>query len=87
MEKTYPYKGFEVTVKLEPVRAVSSEFTYGPPVGYVAVVSICTADPKRPIGVPIRLVKEGNRVFDTVDDGLTVALHAAQRAIDERLAP
>jgi len=87
MEKIYSYKGFEVTVNLESVRAVSSEFAYGPPVGYVAVVSICTADPKRPIGIPSWLVKEGNRVFDTVDDGLTTGFNAAQRVIDDRLDP
>jgi hypothetical protein len=87
MEKIYSYKGFEVTVQLEPVRAVSSEFTYGPPVGYVAVVSICTAEPKRPIGVPIRLVTEGNRVFSTMDDGLTAGFSAAQRVIDDKAHP
>ncbi|MBP0589914.1 hypothetical protein J8I87_09310 [Paraburkholderia sp. LEh10] len=87
MEKTYSYKGFEVTVRLESVRAVSSEFTYGPPVGYVAVVSICTADPRRPIGVPIRLVTDGNRVFDTEDDALTTGFSAAQRVIDDRVGP
>jgi len=86
MEKMYSYKGFEVTVKLVDVRAVSSEFTYGPPVGYVAEVSICTAEPRRPIGVPIRLVAEGNRVFGTADDALTAGFGAAQHAIDERAA-
>lgn len=87
MERISSYKGFEVTVKLESVRAVSSKFTYGPPVGYIAVVSICTADPKRPVGVPIRLVTEGNCVFGTVDDALTTGLSAAQRVIDDRLPP
>ncbi|HKQ82085.1 MAG TPA: hypothetical protein VJS42_07795 [Steroidobacteraceae bacterium] len=84
MEKMYSYKGFEVTVKLVDVRAVSSEFTYGPPVGYVAEVSICTAEPRRPIGVPIRLVAEGNRVFGTMDDALTAGFSAAQHVIDDR---
>jgi hypothetical protein len=87
MENVYSYKGFEITVELESVRAVSSEFTYGPPVGYVAVVSICTADPRRPIGVPIRLVTEGHRVFGTADDALSAGLSAAQRVIDDRVAP
>jgi hypothetical protein len=87
MEKMYSYKGFEVTVELESVRAVSSEFTYGPPVGYVAVVSVCTVDPRRPVGVPIRLVTEGNRVFATEDDALTAGLRAARRVIDEHAAP
>ncbi|CDY79306.1 hypothetical protein BGLT_02002 [Caballeronia glathei] len=87
MERIDSYKGFEVTVTLESVRAVSSEFTYGPPVGYVAVVSICTADPKRPIGVPIRLVTEGNRVFGTEDEGLTAGFKAAQRVIDDKVGP
>ncbi|AMV47173.1 hypothetical protein [Paraburkholderia caribensis] len=87
MEKTYSYKGFEVSVKLESVRAVSSEFIYGPPVGYVAVVSICTEDPRRPVGAPIALVSEGNRVFDTVDDALATGLNAAKRVIDEKGAP
>ena len=87
MEKMYSYKGFEVTVKLESVRAVSSEFTYGPPVGYVAMVSICTVDPIRPVGSPIGLVGEGNRVFDTVGDALTAGFNAAKRVIDERGVP
>jgi hypothetical protein len=87
MEKMYSYKGFEVTVKLESVRALSSEFTYGPPVGYIAVVSICTADPRRPIGVPIGLVTEGNRVFGTVDDALTAGFNAAKRVIDDKVVP
>ena len=87
MEKIYSYHGFEVTVKLESVRAVSSEFTYGPPVGFVAEVSICTADPKRPVGVPIRLVAEGNRVFSLEDDAFTAAFNAARRVIDDRAIP
>ena len=85
MERIDSYKGFEITVELESVRAVSSEFTYGPPVGYIAVVSICTADPRRPIGVPIRLVTEGNRVFSTEDDALTAGFSAAQRVIDDKV--
>src|SRR5690349_20472892 len=87
MEETYSYKGFEVSVMLESVRAVSSQFTYGPPVGYVAVVSICTEDPRRPVGESIALVSEGNRVFDTVDDALATGLNAAKRVIDEKGAP
>ena len=87
MEKMYSYKGFEVTVQLESVRAVSSDFTYGPPVGYVAVVSICTVEPRRPVGTPIGLVAEGNRVFDTQDDALTTGFNAAKRVIDEKGAP
>lgn len=85
MEKIDAYKGFEITVKLESVRAVSSEFTFGPPVGYIAVVSVCAADPKRPIGVPIRLVTEGNCAFGTEDDAFTAGFGAAQRAIDDRI--
>ncbi|MEM5340664.1 hypothetical protein [Paraburkholderia azotifigens] len=85
MEKIFSYKGFEVTVQLDSVRAVSSEFTYGPPVGYVAVVSVCTAEPRRPIGLPIRLVAEDNRVFGTADDALAAGCSAAQRAIDDRV--
>lgn len=84
MEKIDAYKGFEITVKLESVRAVSSEFTFGPPVGYVAVVSICATEPKRPIGVPIRLVTEGNRIFGTEEDAFTAGFSAAQRAIDDK---
>jgi len=87
MDKMYSYKDFEVTVKIESVRALSSEFTYGPPVGYIAVVSICTPDPRRPIGVPIRLVNEGNRLFDTENDAITAGSNAAQRVIDDRLSP
>jgi hypothetical protein len=84
MEKTYSYKEFEVTVKLESVRALSSDFTYGPPAGYIAVVSICTVDPRRPVGVPVGLVAEGNRVFGTVDEALTAGFNAAKRVIDDR---
>jgi hypothetical protein len=85
MEKMVSYKGFEITVALESVRVVSSELTYGPPIGYVAVVSICTAEPRRPIGLPLRLVAEGSRVFGTADDALTAGIGAAQRAIDDRV--
>ncbi|HTH61049.1 MAG TPA: hypothetical protein VL689_12945 [Paraburkholderia sp.] len=84
MERIESYKGFEITVRLESVRAVSSDFTYGPPVGYVAVVSVCTTDPKRPIGVPIRLVTEGERVFGTEDDALAAGFGAARRVIDDK---
>lgn len=87
MEKMYSYKGFEITVELESVRAVSSDFTYGPPVGYVAVVSVCTVDPRRPVGVPIRLVSEGHRVFGTQDDAFAAGYGAAQRVIDDKAAP
>jgi hypothetical protein len=87
MEKIDSYKGFEITVRLESVRAVSSQFTFGPPVGYIAVVSICTADPKRPIGLPIRLVTEGERVFGTADEALAAGFGAAQRVIDDKVGP
>ena len=87
MEKMRSYKGFEVTVTLESVRAVSRDFTYGPPVGYVAEVSICTADPRRPIGVPIRLVAEDSRVFGTEDDAFATGFSAAQRVIDDKSVP
>jgi hypothetical protein len=87
MEKRYEYKDFEVTVRLESVRALSSEFTYGPPIGYVAIVSTCTADPRRPVGVPIWLVGEGNRVFSSVDDAMTAGFNAAKRVIDDRVVP
>ena len=85
MERIDSYKGFEITVELESVRAVSSKFTFGPPVGYIAVVSICTVDPKRPVGVPIRLVTEGKCVFGTVDEALTAGFSAAQRVIDDKV--
>jgi hypothetical protein len=87
MERIDLYKGFEITVRLESVWTVSSKFTYGPPAGYIAVVSVCTADPKRPIGVPIRLVTEGKGVFGTVDEALTAGFSAAQRAIDDKVGP
>jgi hypothetical protein len=87
MERIDSYKGFEITVELESVRAVSSSFTFGPPVGYIAVVRICTADPKRPVGVPIRLVTEGKRVFGTADEALTAGFSAAQRVIDDKVGP
>jgi hypothetical protein len=56
-------------------------------VGYIAVVSICTSDPKRPIGVPVRLVAEGKRVFGTEDEALTAGFGAAQRVIDDKVGP
>jgi hypothetical protein len=87
MEKVYSYKGFKVTVKLVDVRAVSSDFAFGPPVGYVAEVSICTAEPRRPIGLPMRLVTEGNRIFGTEDDALTAGFGVAQRLLDDRVGP
>ncbi len=85
MERVDSYKGFEITVKLESVRTVSSEFRFGRPAGYVAVVSVCATDPKRPIGVPIRLVAEGSRAFDTEDEALTAGISAAQQAIDGKI--
>ncbi|CAD6561634.1 hypothetical protein LMG27952_07532 [Paraburkholderia hiiakae] len=85
MQRIDWYKGFEVTVRLESVRAVSKEFALGRSSGYVAVVSVCTAEPKRPIGVPIRLVAEGNRVFETEDEAFTASFTAAQHAIDNKV--
>ncbi|TDG02316.1 hypothetical protein E1N52_40420 [Paraburkholderia guartelaensis] len=87
MEKKHLYKGYEITVQLECVRAVTREFTYGPASGYVAVVSVCTVDPRRPIGMPVRLVAEGNHVFGSEDDALTAGVRAAQHAIDTKAAP
>jgi hypothetical protein len=87
MEKTYTHKGLEITVTLASVRAVARDFTYGPPAGYVAEVSICTAEPRRPIGVPIRLVMEDMRVFGTEDDAFATAFSAAKRVIDDKSAP
>lgn len=87
MEKIYSYKGFEVTVTLDAVRVLASDFTYGPPAGFVAVVRVCTPEPKRPIGLPIRLVTEGSRLFSTSDEALAAGLSAAQHAIDAKLPP
>ncbi|WP_241270043.1 hypothetical protein [Caballeronia sp. M1242] len=85
MERSYPYRGFEITVQLEPVRAVSQDARYGGTVGFIALVSVCTAEPKRPVGVPVRLVSEAHTVFRTEDEALSTGLKAAQRVIDDKI--
>ncbi|WP_248323750.1 MULTISPECIES: hypothetical protein [unclassified Caballeronia] len=85
MERSYPYRGFEITIHLEPVKAVSHEAKFSDPVGFIAVVSVCTAEPKRPVGVPVRLVSETHTVFRTEDEALSSGLSAAQRIIDAKI--
>ncbi|MEX3929688.1 hypothetical protein AB4Y36_37755 [Paraburkholderia sp. BR10936] len=86
MERTYKYKGFAVTVILEPVWEASGNVTLLPAHGYVPIVHIKAAGAIRPFVPPIRLAGDGKQPFPTQAEALMAGFSAGQRLIDDTLA-
>lgn len=59
MKKIYPYKGFEITVELEPVRDLPRGVWSLTPQGFIAVVHVQAAGDSRDLLSPIRLMADG----------------------------
>jgi hypothetical protein len=85
MKKIYPYKGFEITVELEPVRALSTNVWLLTPQGFIAVVHVQAAGESRDLLSPTRLMADGQRPFATEAQALMAAYSAAQRLVDDTL--
>ncbi|RKT13522.1 hypothetical protein B0G69_6687 [Paraburkholderia sp. RAU2J] len=85
MKRIYRYRGFEVTVELQPQWEASGKIWLLPPKGFVAVVSICMAGATRPMVAPIRLTGDSQRPFATEGDALMAGYSAGQRIVDDTL--
>ena len=85
MKRIYKYKGYEVSVELEPVWSTISGVTLLSPRGYVAVVHIRTAGAVRPTFAPIRLTADSKNPFATEADALMAGYSAGQRVVDDTL--
>jgi hypothetical protein len=87
MKRTYNYKGYEVTVELEPVWEAVGGVTLLPPRGFVAVVHIRAAGAVRPMVGPIRLTADSQHPFATEAEALMAGYSAGQRVVDDTLVP
>ncbi|KAA0997953.1 hypothetical protein FVF58_46745 [Paraburkholderia panacisoli] len=87
MKRIYAYKGFEVTVELEPVWETAGSVTLLPPRGFIAVVHIRTLGVTRPTVAPIRLTADNQRPFSTEAAALMAGYSAGQRVVDDTLSP
>ncbi|MGF6978850.1 hypothetical protein QFZ94_007365 [Paraburkholderia sp. JPY465] len=85
MQRTYPYKGFEITVDLELVWESSGSAVLSPPTGFVAIVSIEGKGLPASLGSPIRLMKDTQKPFGTEATALMTGCSAGQRVIDDML--
>jgi hypothetical protein len=83
MKRIYKYKGFEVSVVLEPVWKAAGGVTLLPPLGYIAIVHIRLAGV--PMAGPIRLTGDAQRPFPREPDALMAGFSAGQRVVDDML--
>ncbi|MFM0056941.1 MULTISPECIES: hypothetical protein [Paraburkholderia] len=89
MKRIYGYKGFEVTVELEPVWETAGSVTLLPPRGFVAVVQVRTmgaVGATRPVVAPIRLGATVQQPFPTQAEALMAGYSAGQRVVDDTFA-
>ncbi|WP_396328675.1 hypothetical protein [Burkholderia anthina] len=87
MNRIYTYKGFTITVDLEPVWEASGNVTLLPPRGFIAVVNIKMAGMVRPMVAPIRLTADNQQPFAKEADALMAGFSAGQRVVDDTLIP
>ena len=87
MERAYKYKGFVITVELEPVWEASGSVTLLPPRGFIAIVNIKIAGVALPMFAPIRLTADNQRPFANEADALMAGCSAGQRVVDDTLIP
>lgn len=83
MQRTYPYKGLEVTVDLESVWEATGSAVPSLPVGFVAIVSIGGKGMPNSLSPPIRVTNDNKKLFGTEAAALMAGFSAAQRLIDQ----
>ncbi|MDH6147091.1 MULTISPECIES: hypothetical protein [Paraburkholderia] len=81
MNRTYAYKGFEVTVGLEP--SGNEGVWLRRPHGFVSVVRIRSDGAIGDAFKPISLMADGQRPFATEAEAFTAGYSAALRLIDD----
>ena len=82
MQRTYRYKGFEVTVDLEPVWEATGSAVPSLPIGFVANVSMAGKGMPNSLTLPIRVTSDNKKLFGTEAAALMAGFSAAQRLID-----
>jgi hypothetical protein len=87
MKRNYLYRGFEVTVELEPIWEAAEGVTLLSPRGFVAVVHIKNAGEAPDIVAPIRLAADSHHPFATEAEALMAGYSAGQRLVDDTLVP
>lgn len=85
--KNISFKGFDVTVDLEPVWEPSGSAVPSLPSGCVAIVSIGMRGLPTPLVSPFRLVTDNQKPFETKAAALMAGFSAGQRVIDNELMP
>jgi hypothetical protein len=84
MKRNYIYKGFEVTVVLEPICDAAKGVTLLPPRGFVAAVHIISlAGAACAMDTPIRLTADSQHPFATEAEALMAGYSAGQRVVDD----
>ncbi|MBB5460163.1 hypothetical protein [Paraburkholderia sp. Cpub6] len=83
MQRTYRYKGFEVSVDLEPVWESTGSAVPSLPIGFVANVSIAGKGMPNSLTLPIRVTNDNKKLFGTEAAALMAGFSAAQRLIDQ----
>jgi hypothetical protein len=81
MKSVYAYKGFEVTVDLEP--SGDEGVWLLRPHGFVSVVRVRSAGAVGDAFTPISLMADGQRPFATKAEAFMAGYSAAQRLIDD----
>jgi hypothetical protein len=85
MKRKYIYKGFEVTVKLDPIWNAIEGVTLSSLGGFVAIVDIRRPGSTNPIVAPIRLTESSQRPFAMQGDALMAGCSAGQRLVEDAL--
>jgi hypothetical protein len=87
MQRTYPYKGFEVAVDLEPVWEAPGGAMPSLPIGFVANVSISGKGRPNSLAFPFLVTNDNTKPFGTEAAALMAGFSAAQRLIDHTCLP
>jgi hypothetical protein len=83
MKRKYVYRGFEVTVKLDPIWTAIEGVSLSSLRGFVAIVDIRKLNSTHPIVAPIRLTESSQRPFAMQGDALMAGCSAGQRLVDD----
>ncbi len=85
MKSIYAYKGFEITVELEPIGSDVQGVWLLRPRGFLSVVRIKIAGEIGDVVAPIFLMADGQRPHATEAEAFAAGNSAAQRLVDDTL--
>lgn len=85
MKSIYAYKGFEITVELEPMGSDVQGVWLLRPRGFLSVVRIKIEGGIGDVVAPILLMADGQRPHATEAEAFVAGYSAAQRLVDDTL--